>query len=231
MRCPYCGSVVEDIPLMNPYERVIRRLTTYILELFRYMTIKEIAEHLDLDWKTVKEIHKRFLQDKYSHEERGSSKILLIDEMSIRKRHRYLTIIADCESGRVLGVVEERSYESLRDFFTSLSEAQRFSIETIAMYMWDPYIKSAQESCPQAKIVFDQFHVVATFGRVINQVRNIEYQKAANAGKAVMKGSKYLLLKNKKTLRTKEKPRLMALLDLNDALSTTYILKDYLKRL
>lgn len=231
LRCPHCGSVVEELPLMNPYERVTSRLTTYILELSRYMTIKEIAEHLDLDWKTVKEIHKRFLQDKYSHEERGSPKILLIDEISIRKRHRYLTIIADWESGRVLGVAEGRSYESLRDFFASLSEAQRCSIEAIAMDMWDPYIKAVQESCPHAKIVFDQFHVVAAFGRVIDQVRNIEYQKAVDTGKAVIKGSKYLLLKNKKNLRTEEKPRLKALLALNEALSTTYILKDYLKRL
>jgi transposase len=231
LRCPRCGNVVEKLPLMNPYERVTRRLTTYILELCRYMTIKEIADHLDLDWKTVKEVHKRFLQQKYSHEERGSPKILLVDEISIRKRHRYLTIIADWESGRVLGVAEGRSYESLRDFFTSLSEAQRSSIEAIAMDMWDPYIKAVQESCPYAKIVFDQFHVVAAFGRVIDQVRNIEYQKAADAGKAVIKGSKYLLLKNKKNLRTEEKPRLKALLELNEALSTTYILKDYLKRL
>ena len=231
LRCPHCGIVVEELPLMNPYERVTRRLITYILELCGYMAIKDIAEHLDLDWKTIKEIHKRFLHQKYSHEERGCPKILVVDEISIKKRHKYLTIIADWESGRVLSVGEGRSSETLRDFFTSLTGPQRSSIEAIAMDMWDPYIKAVQESCPHAKIVFDQFHVVAAFGRVIDQVRNIEYQKAADAGKAVIKGSKYLLLKNKKNLRTEEKPRLKVLLDLNEALSTAYILKDYLKTL
>jgi len=231
LRCPHCGTVVEELPLMNPYERVSRRLTSYILELCRYMTIKEIAEHLDLDWKTVKEIHKRFLKHKYSHEERGSPKILVIDEISIKKRHRYLTIIADWESGRVLGVGEGRSYETLKRFFLSLSETQRLCIEAVAMDMWNPYIKAVLESCPHVKIVFDQFHVVAAFGRVIDQVRNIEYQKASKAGKAVIKESKYLLLKNKKNLRKDEKPRLSALLDLNETLTTTYILKDYLKQL
>ena len=231
LRCPHCGPVVEELPLMNPHERVTRRLAAHILGLCRYMTIKEIAEHLDLDWKTVKEIHKRFLKEKFSHEERGSPRILVIDEISIKKRHRYLTIIADWESGRVRGVVEGRSYESLRGFFVSLSDTERSSIEAVAMDMWDPYIKAVKESCPQAKIVFDQFHVVAAFGRVIDQVRNIEYQKATEDGKAVIKGSKYLLLKNKENLREEEKPKLKALLDLNEALSTTYILKDYLKSL
>jgi transposase len=223
--------VVEELPLIDPYRRVSRRLATYVLELCRYMSIKEIAEHLGLDWKTVKEIHKRSLQQKYSHEERGSPRILVVDEISIRKRHRYMSIIADWESGRVLGVGEGRSAESLKRFFASLSEKQRSHIKAVAMDMWDPYIKAVLDKCHHAKIVFDQFHVVAAFGRVIDQVRSIEYQKATKAGKAVIKGSKYLLLKNKKNLRKDEKPRLKALLNLNETLTTTYILKDYLKQL
>jgi transposase len=215
---------------MNPCERVTRRLAAHIPGLCRYMTIKEIVEHLDLDWKTVKEVHKLFLKEKFSHEERGSPRILVIDEISIKKRHRYLTIIADWESGRVLGVVEGRSYESLRGFFVCLSDTESSSIEAVAMYMWNPYIKAVKESFPQVKIFFEQFHIVTAFGRVIDQVRNIEYHKASEDGKAIIKGSKYLLLKNKQNLREEEKPKLKALLDLNEALSTTYILKDYLKR-
>jgi transposase len=231
LRCPRCGIVVEALPLIDPYRRVSKRLATYVLELCRYMSIKEIAEHLGLDWKTVKDIHKRSLQQKYSHEERGSPRILIVDEISIRKRHRYLTIIADWESGRVLGTGEGRNAGSLTRFFSSLSEEQRSHIEAVAMDMWDPYIKAVSQSCPQAKIVFDQFHVVAAYGRVIDKVRNLEYRNATDAGKAVMKGSKYLLLKNRENLADEEKPQLKALLELNEALSTTYILKDYLKRL
>jgi transposase len=231
LRCPQCGIVVEALPLIDPYRRVSRRLATYVLELCRYMSIKEIAEHLGLDWKTVKEIHKRSLQQKYSHEERGSPRILIVDEISIRKRHRYMTIIADWESGRVFGVGKGRSAESLKRFFVSLSEEQRSHIKAVAMDMWDPYIKAVRESCPQAKIVFDQFHVVAAYGRVIDKVRNLEYHKATGEGKAVMKGSKYLLLKNSENLADEERPHLKALLELNEALSTAYILKDYLKRL
>jgi transposase len=73
--------------------------------------------------------------------------------------------------------------------------------------------------------------VVSAFGKVIDKVRNIEYRKANKEGKEVIKGSKYLLLKNKVNLLKKEKPRLKALLTLNEALTTVYILKDYLKRL
>jgi transposase len=112
----------------------------------------------------------------------------------------------------MLGVGEGRSAESLQRFFASLSEEQRAHIKAVAMDMWDPYIKAVQHSCPQAKIVFDQFHVVAAYGRVIDTVRNLEYHNATDTGKAVQKGSTYLLLKNSENLADEDWPRLRALL-------------------
>lgn len=57
IRCLYCGIVVEDLGLVDPTVRITKRLANYILDLCGFMTIKEIAKHLSLDWKTVKEIH------------------------------------------------------------------------------------------------------------------------------------------------------------------------------
>jgi transposase len=231
LKCKLCGYVVEELPLMNPYERVTKKFATYVVELCKIMTIKEVAEHLELDWKTVKELHKRYLQGKFSGEDIGNPRILVIDEISLKKRHRYLTVIADWESGKVLGVREERSYKALKAFFDSLPEQVRTSIEAVAIDMWDPYIKAIKESCPNAKIVFDRFHAVAAFSRVIDKVRNIEYRKATKSGKEVIKGTKYLLLKNKENITKEETPRLRQLLELNENLAITYILKEYLKKL
>ena len=85
----------------------------------------------------------------------------------------------------MLWVGEGRRYETLKEFFDSLIDEQRESIEAIAMDMWEPYIKAV----------------------------------------------KYLLLKNKGNLREEEKPRLRAILEANEAITTVYILKDYLKKL
>jgi len=64
----------------------------------------------------VKEIHKRHLQGKYFHDDIGKPRIIVIGEISIKKRHKYLTIIADWDSGRVLGVQKDRTYEALKGF-------------------------------------------------------------------------------------------------------------------
>lgn len=148
VKCRWCGNVVEDLGLMDPCKRVTRRLATYILELCQYMTITEVAEHLGLDWKTVKEIHKQHLIEKFSHEDIGYPRLLAVDEISLKKRHHYLTLIINWEVGRVLWVGEGRKYETLN-----------------------------------AAIVFDQFHVVKAFGKVIDKVRNTEYRKATRESK------------------------------------------------
>lgn len=231
IRCLSCGIVVEDLGLVDSSQRITRRLANYILELCQFMTVKEIAQHLGLDWKTVKDIHKGHLKSTLSQQDIGTPRILAVDEISLKKRHHYLTVIIDWHRGKVLWVGEGRKYETMKAFFDSLTEEQKKEIEAIAMDMWDPYIKAVREFCPQAAIVFDQFHVVSAFGRVIDKVRNIEYRKANKQGKEIIKGSKYLLLKNKGNLLKEEKPRLKALLQLNEALTVVYILKDYLKKL
>lgn len=97
------------------------------------------------------------------------------------------------------------------------------------MDMWDPYIHAVKSHAPHVKIVFDLFHVVSSFGK---EIRNTEYRKASKENKEVFKGSKYLFLKNKRTLRKKgHREHLKQLLSLNETINTAYILKDKVKLL
>jgi transposase len=74
--------------------------------------------------------------------------------------------------------------------------------------------------------------VVAAFGRVIDKVRNAEYKKASKENKAVFKGARYLLLRNRKNLRHQsQRDQLKELLALNETLNTVMILKDKLKHI
>jgi transposase len=231
IRCPNCGIVVAESKFVDRRSRISKRLEMYIMGLSKYITVKEIAEHLELDWKTVKEIHKRHLKERFSKEDIGYPRIIALDEVSVKKGHNYLTVIIDWESGKVLWVGEGRKYETLKEFFEALTEEQRDKIEAVAMDMWDPYIKAVKEYCPNGAIVFDQFHILSAYSRVIDKVRNTEYRKATKKMKGVIKGSKYLLLKNKENLENEERGKLRRLLNLNKTLNIVYILKDYLKRL
>lgn len=231
----YCANcrrvVVEELEAVEPWQRVTRRLAFYIHQLCRLMTVSEVAQHLELDWKTVKNIDKAFLEQTYAEPELGEPNILAVDEFSLRKGRRYVTVVIDYRRGRILHVAEGNRSESLSSFFEALSEEQKGKIEAIAMDMWDPYIKAVRQSAPHVKIVFDLFHALKAFCRIIDEVRLAEYRKAQEEGKEVLKGSKWLLLKQREGLKEPEQERLDRLLQLNGNIAKVLILRDKLKRL
>jgi transposase len=209
-----------------------KRLTRYIFELCKIMTVQEVVRHLGLDWKTVKAVDQKFLEEEYGGTDYQGLRILVIDEISIRKGHRYLTVVLDYESGRVVWVGKDRRDRTLRRFFSGMTSRERKYLEAVVMDMWDPYILAIPSKVPHVKIVFDLFHVLSQFNKVIDKVRNSEYRKASKANKEVFKGTKYLLLKNRRNIhKPKERQQLEELLQLNKVINTVLLLKEKLKHI
>jgi transposase len=117
----------------------------------RSLTVTEVAKHLSLDWKTVKNIDKFYLEGQYGQPNLDGLRILAVDEISVKKGHRYLTVVMDYLSGRVVFVGKDRKAKTLMRFFNQMSAGQRKSIEAVAMDMWDPYIKAVKKNCPTPK--------------------------------------------------------------------------------
>lgn len=146
--CPVCQRIsTEDLELFDPYIRVTRRLAYYVYQLCEVMTVSEVANHLDLNWKTVKTIDKKFLEQRYAHPDLNGLRILAVDEIAVRRGHQYLTVVMDYLSGRVVFVGKDRKAETLISFFDQMNPKQRQSIEAVAMDMWDPFIKAVKKNC------------------------------------------------------------------------------------
>jgi transposase len=150
--CPSCRLIsIEDLELFHPYLRVTTRLALYIHHLCRFMTVTEVAQHLQLDWKTVKNIDKWYLEGQYGQPNCEGLRILAVDEIAIKKGHRYLTVVLDYLSGRVVYVGKDRKAKTLKHFFNQLTASQRKSIDAVVMDMWDPYINAVKKNCPKPK--------------------------------------------------------------------------------
>jgi transposase len=228
--CDNCNGVrVEHLSFADASKRVTDRLARYIHDLCRMLTVHDVAEHLDLNPKTIKAIDKSFLQESFGWTDCHDLRVLAIDEIALRKGHNYMTVVMDYFSGRVVWMDEGRSKETLDSFFAEMTDRQKEAIEAVAMDMWEPYINRVKHHCPNANIVFDFFHVVQAFGRVIDKVRRDEYLKANEQDRKVLKGSRYLLLKNEENLTEKQQSRLQDVLELNSTLSVLYVLKDHVK--
>ncbi len=231
IHCRQCGQVVvEDMGFFEPYQRVTKRLARAIHELCKVMTVSDVARHYALDWKTVKNIDKAFLEVHYGQSDYEGLRILAVDEIAIKKGHRYMTVVIDYVTGRVVWMCKDRKKATLDAFFAGMTDKQRQRLEAVAMDMWQPYIVSVEEAVPHVKIVFDLFHVVAAFNKVIDKVRITEKKKASEEHKDVFLGAKYLLLK-RRIRKRKHRQHLKKLLDLNETLLKVMLLRDKLPRI
>jgi transposase len=205
----------------------------YALELSRRMTIKDVACHLGVGWDTVKDIQKRNLQRRFKKPKLKDLKRIAIDEISIGRGHRYLTVVLDLDSGAVVFVGAGKGADSLLVFWKRLRSSGA-KIKAVATDMSPAYIAAVQEHLPKAIHVFDRFHVVKLFNEKFSLFRQ-ELQREAEGPlhKNVLKGTRWLLLKNPENLDEKhnERQRLEAALALNQPLATVYYMKEDLRQI
>ncbi len=231
--CDGCGGVrVEQLEFVDASQRVTCRLAAYAAQLCRSgLPVTAVAKHLDLDPKTVKAVDKAALKAEFDATDYDGLRRLAIDEIAVHKGHSYMTVVLDYDTGRVVWMGEGRQIATLGAFFEAMPVAARERIEAVAIDMWDAYVHAVQTWCPQADIVFDLFHVVKAFNKVIDDIRNEEFRKARDADRTVLKGSKYILLRNRANLRRDERLQLRKILELNSTLNCVYWLKDLLKHI
>ena len=233
LRCAGCGTVrTEGHDFLAPYRRYTLRFEQYVADLCRHMPIKQVADHVGLSWQAVKDIDKRRLQREVGTPCYDGLRLLAVDEVAVHKGHTYLTTVLDLETGRIVWVGKGRTEATLTSFFGDLTPEQRQSIEAVASDMASGFRNAVEKACPHAAQVYDLFHVVAKYGReVVDVVRLEEAKKQDKAGRTLIKGSRYLLLKNAPNLLGPQRKALRELLKANENLNTVYVLKDQLKRI
>lgn len=233
LACPTCGPKLEALGWLEPFARVTRRFADAVARLCQVMPIKHVAAYYELDWKTVKAIDKASLERRLGEPDLRRVERLAMDEFAIRKGHRYATVFVDAERKEVLWVCRGRRREDVRPFFERLEADGRARLKAVAMDMNAAYEEEVRAQCPQAQIVYDKFHVVAKYGReVVDKVRTAEARVQQSRGeRQVIKGSRWLLLRNGANLKRTDRVKLKELLKANRRLGTVYVLKDDLKSL
>lgn len=125
-------------------------------------------------------------------------KRLSIDEISQRKGHQdFVTVVWDIERGRLLEVIDSHQQADIIEVLKRLPAEVREPVKEVSVDMWGGFSKVIQVVFPNAKIVFDRFHVMKAVNGELNKVRQ-------QTG-MTLKGSKYILLKNKKDLGNKKR--------------------------
>jgi len=230
VECRSCGKVKReklDWLADNPF--YTKRFAWFVGRRCRASTIRDVAKELHLDWHTVKELEKQYMREQLRRQGAPRPKVIGIDEVSIKKGHTYRIVVSDLERRRPIWFGgTDRSEASMDEFFKSLGPSVSKSIRLAVMDMWKPFRTSTlkAEHAPQARILFDKFHVVRHLGDALDQVRKSEYKRLTGTGRRFIKGQKYTLLSRRENLTHQGRQSLKLLLKANKRLNTAYLLKE-----
>jgi len=148
LRCKRCGALrQESRDVAEPRKSYTRAFARYVLDLVKHMTISAVAKHLRVGWDMVESILKSDLERKAKHISWRKVRHIAIDEIAIRKGHKYMTVVVDLDTGRVLYTAEGKGHECLEPFFRRLRRS-RAKLEAVAMDLSKAFAQAVQLYCP-----------------------------------------------------------------------------------
>ena len=226
--CGKCGRpFTEELLSVERCRRQTRRFEQHIYERCLRTSRKEVAEQEWLDQTTVTDIWRRWAQKKAARPIHRSVRVLGIDEIAIRKHYdEFALVLSDLERHCVVAVLDNRRKETLEQWFDGLSDEERHTIQVVSIDMWEPYYQAVKAKLPHVMIVADRFHVMRQLNERLTQVRRAIQGRADEATRAVLKGSRWMLVKNREELDEKEAAKLAQVLAACPELRTLYWLKE-----
>lgn len=137
-----------------------------------------------------------------------------------------MLVISAPEVGLVLDVLEDRSKENLLIWLAARGKEWCEAVEVAGSDMWDAYQDAAAEKLPRARRVVDRFHVMKNLNEALTKARRAIQKDADDATQEILKGCRWLLVKNQENLTAEQQQKLTHMLEASPELKSCYELKE-----
>ena len=227
--CPRCGVVTEAVPWAehrSGFTREFEQTAAYLAQRTDQTTVSTM---LRIAWVTVGNIVARVVSRLGPADRLEGLTHIGIDELSYRRHHEYVTIVVDHLKGRVVWVHPGKNADTVRRFFAELGPERAAKIEAVTIDMSGAYIQAVKDGAPQARLIFDRFHVQRLAHDALDQVRREQMRELRGTDEGVaIKKTRFALQKNPWNLTQPETERLALVQRHNRPLYRAYLLKETL---
>ena len=226
--CVVCGKpFTEHLHWIDLKRRQTGAFEDYIYERVQKMPRKHVALQEGLSESTVLDIFKKKAKESRRHLRDCVLRVLGVDEISIRKGHKqYALVLSDIQRRCVIAVLPNRLQETFEKWIDSLTKEQQKAIKTVSMDMWNPYRYAVRKKLPHAQIVADRFHVVKQLNHQLDLLRRKAQRDADEGLASLLKGSRWIFLKNRRELTEEEEDKLQLILEACPELRTIYLMRE-----
>ena len=146
------------------------RLARSLVSDAKVMSIRSVVRRHGLDWHLIQNLVTAWSALVAEHR-RSRCRVLLVDETSMRKRHRYVTVLQDGETGQILAMVQHRNAAALSAFFIEQGPRWCRGVQVVVPDGSKSYKTAIEQHLGGARHVLDRFHVVRWFAEGLTLVR------------------------------------------------------------
>jgi transposase len=233
VRCPDCGVRVEALPWARTRARSTRDFEDTVAYLAQQMAKAPITKLMRVSWQTVGAIVSRVVADRLDARRLEGLVEIGCDEVSWRRRQRYLTSVVDHRDGALVWARPGHGAATLQAFFDLLGDRKQ-SIKAVSIDMSAGYEKAIRRAVPDAEVCFDAFHVVQLANQAVDRVRRAEWNakgKSKTAGGKWIKHARWSLLKAPERQSERQLQRLGEVAAANTRVYRAFLLKEQLREL
>lgn len=233
--CKVHGATVAEVPWARHGVGFTRDFEDQVAWLAVHSSKKAIVELMRIAWRTVGAIVERISDDARARRDPlDGLRRIGIDEISYRRGHRYLTVVVDHDSGRLVWAAPGRTKAVVGSFFNELGKSRTLKIRLVSADAASWIGDVVRSRCLNAKLTMDQFHVVQWATDALDVVRRQVWNDARRAGQTAvakeLKGARYALWRNPEDLSVRQAAKLADIARTNRRLYRAYLLKEQLRQ-
>jgi transposase len=190
IECPRCRRVrTEDVPWARPGARHTNAFCAVVAWLAQRVDKTTITKLLRVSWEAVAKIVTDVVGDVLDESRFEGLARLGVDEVSFRKGHRYLTVVADHDQqGRVVWAHEGKSAATLTLFYDEIGAARVAKLQAISLDMGAAFERATTEKAPHVRQCVDPFHLIMLANEAINQARRWSWNEERRVAPAKLRG-------------------------------------------
>lgn len=227
VRCPRCGVRTERVPWAAVGSRFTRDFEQQVAWLAQRCDLTAVMEYFRVSWSSVRRIVDRVVERAFDADAALEGlRVIGVDEISYRRHHNYLTVVVDHASGRVVWAGKDRKAKTLLRFFRALGPERAAQLEAISADMWEAYLIVIRRKAPQARIIFDRFHIVRHLNDAVTKVRQQLIRDADPQTRRDLKNTRFPVLKLPTSRTPKDRQVLEEQVRGNRKLYRAMLLKD-----
>jgi len=208
IECTGHGVLLIEVPWSRSGADFTLLFESLAMAMVREMPVNAVSRIIGEDDNKLWRMLRHYTEEARTHEDYSSVVAIGVDETSAKRGQDYVTLVVNMDEKKTIFVTQGKDSSTIERFKEDFMAHHGIpeTVINVSIDMSPAFIKGIEENFSNAVITFDRFHIMKILGNAVDEVRKKEIKE-----QEMLRGTRYLWLKNRSNLTEKQKEMLAAI--------------------